>query len=115
MRAYVFYSWAKTGNWFRRTKGKEQDSWYVAHKDLASNELTVVQGNENKLLLSEGCFVDDIHWINERPESGLSAMSKLDISHPSKIESEEVYNWLQNFIHKTTTCSDSRSISCHLR
>ena len=48
-------------------KGKEQDSWYVAHKDLASNELTVVQGNENKLLLSEGCFVDDIHWINERP------------------------------------------------
>ena len=50
-------------------KGKEQDSWYVAHKDLASNELTVVQGNENKLLLSEGCYVDDIHWINERPES----------------------------------------------
>ncbi len=49
-------------------KGKEQDSWYVAHKDLVSNELTVIQGNNNKLLLSEGCYVDDIHWINEQEE-----------------------------------------------
>ena len=25
-------------------KGKEQDSWYVAHKDTQSKALTVVQG-----------------------------------------------------------------------
>ena len=45
-------------------KGKEQDSWYVAHKDKASNTLTVVQGNNHPLLFSEGCFVEDIHFVN---------------------------------------------------
>ena len=44
-------------------KGKEQDSWYVAHKDKASNTLTVVQGNNHPLLFSEGCFVEDIHFV----------------------------------------------------
>ena len=46
-------------------KGKEQDSWYVAHKDIGSDDLTVVQGNTHPLLYSDGCYVDDIHWINE--------------------------------------------------
>ena len=49
-------------------KGRPDESWYVAHKDLDSNELTVVQGSENKLLYSDGCYVDDMHWINEGPE-----------------------------------------------
>ena len=46
-------------------KGKEQDSWYVAHKDIDSDDLTVVQGSSHPLLYSDGCYVDDIHWINE--------------------------------------------------
>ena len=46
-------------------KGKEQDSWYVAHKDIGSDDLTVVQGSSHPLLYSDGCYVDDIHWINE--------------------------------------------------
>ena len=35
-------------------KGRDQDSWYVAHKDQQKNELIVVQGGDNPLLFSDG-------------------------------------------------------------
>ena len=47
-------------------KGKLQDSWYVAHKDIENNELTVVQGNSHPLLYSDGCFVEKLHWIDDQ-------------------------------------------------
>ena len=47
-------------------KGREQASWYVAHKDQNSNQLVVVQGADNDLLFSEGCYLDEMHWINEK-------------------------------------------------
>ena len=47
-------------------KGRDQASWYVAHKDQNSNQLVVVQGAENDLLFSEGCYLDEMHWINEK-------------------------------------------------
>ena len=46
-------------------KGKQQDSWYVAHKDLHSNDLTVVQGEKHLLLYSSGCYVEELHLIND--------------------------------------------------
>ena len=58
-------------------KGRDQDSWYVAHKDLQTNELSVVQGAEHLLLYSDGCYVDDIHWINDLLKKHLIAMFRL--------------------------------------
>jgi tRNA-specific 2-thiouridylase len=51
-------------------KGRDQSSWYVAHKDQSNNELTVVQGGDNPLLYSEGCYTEDMHWINAELENG---------------------------------------------
>ena len=51
-------------------KGRDQSSWYVAHKDQSSNELTVVQGGDNPLLFSEGCYTENIHWINTELKNG---------------------------------------------
>ena len=51
-------------------KGRDQDSWYVAHKDQLTNELIVVQGGDNPLLFSDGCYTEDMHWINMEIESG---------------------------------------------
>jgi tRNA-specific 2-thiouridylase len=51
-------------------KGRDQSSWYVAHKDQSNNELIVVQGGDNPLLYSEGCYTDDMHWINAELENG---------------------------------------------
>ena len=47
-------------------KGRDQSSWYVAHKDQKSNQLVVVQGADNDLLFSNGCYLDEVHWINEK-------------------------------------------------
>ena len=63
-------------------KGREQDSWYVAHKDIDSDDLTVVQGNSHPLLYSDGCYVDDIHWINEEVQENFDC--KVQIRYQSE-------------------------------
>ena len=39
------------------------EPWYVAAKDLANNVLTVVQGHDHPLLLSDRLHADQMHWI----------------------------------------------------
>ena len=64
-------------------KGREQDSWYVAHKDLKTNELSVVQGGEHPLLYSDGCYVDDIHWINDFTEETFDCYVQIRYQSPA--------------------------------
>ncbi len=47
------------------------EPWYVAHKDLASNTLWVVQGHEHHWLLSKHLQAQDISWVASRPPSGM--------------------------------------------
>ena len=63
-------------------KGRDQDSWYVAHKDLKTNELSVVQGAEHPLLYSDGCYVDDIHWINDFTEETFDCYVQIRYQSP---------------------------------
>ena len=51
-------------------KGRDQNSWYVAHKDQSSNELIVVQGGDHELLFSIGCYTESMHWVNQEIEDG---------------------------------------------
>ena len=41
--------------------------WYVAAKQLASNELLVVQGKEHPLLYTQAVTCNDVSWINGAP------------------------------------------------
>jgi tRNA-specific 2-thiouridylase len=44
------------------------EPWFVAAKDIATNELIVVQGHEHPLLLSDGLKASQLTWIgNEEP------------------------------------------------
>jgi len=46
------------------------EPWFVAAKDMASNELIVVQGHDHPLLLSDGLKASQLHWISdEDPET----------------------------------------------
>jgi len=45
-------------------KGAPEEPWYVAKKELASNELIVVQGSNHPLLFSNTLEADQIHWID---------------------------------------------------
>jgi len=43
------------------------EAWYVAAKDLATNELIVVQGKNHPLLFKNSLLVKNINWINDKP------------------------------------------------
>jgi tRNA-specific 2-thiouridylase len=52
-------------------KGAEEGvPWFVAGKDMAKNELIVVQGHEHPLLLSSRLEADDLSWVGPAPEAG---------------------------------------------
>ncbi|QUH25943.1 tRNA 2-thiouridine(34) synthase MnmA [Serpentinicella alkaliphila] len=42
------------------------EPWFVADKDLVTNTLIVVQGEENPALFSYALYATDIHWVSER-------------------------------------------------
>jgi tRNA-specific 2-thiouridylase len=43
--------------------GGKGEPWYVAGKDIGSNQLTVVQGRDHPALLSDGLVAADLSWI----------------------------------------------------
>jgi tRNA-specific 2-thiouridylase len=50
--------------------GEEGEPWFAAGKNLARNELIVVQGHEHPLLLSSQVDAADLSWIGAPPETG---------------------------------------------
>ena len=50
------------------SKGNNNAPWYVADKDLETNELIAVQGAEHELLYKTSLSASDIHWIRETPD-----------------------------------------------
>jgi tRNA-specific 2-thiouridylase len=52
-------------------KGAEEGTpWFVAGKDMAANELIVVQGHGHPLLLSDTLAAAELSWIGPPPEAG---------------------------------------------
>jgi len=50
---------------------RPENAWYVADKDVARNELVVVQGHDHPLLLRAGLAATDVHWIGAPPGAWL--------------------------------------------
>jgi tRNA-specific 2-thiouridylase len=58
-------------------KGLEEGvPWFAAGKNLARNELIVVQGHDHPLLLSHSVQAADLSWIGSPPEAGKRYTSK---------------------------------------
>ncbi len=47
------------------SKDSNGQPWFVAAKDMVSNELIVVQGHDHPLLLNDGLKASQLHWISE--------------------------------------------------
>jgi len=47
--------------------GKYESPWYVAEKDMGSNELVIVQGHDHSLLYSNKLRASNLHWIKGEP------------------------------------------------
>jgi len=51
-------------------KGAAEEAWYVAVKDMESNELVVVQGHDHPLLLRRSLEARDLAWVSGGPPDG---------------------------------------------
>jgi tRNA-uridine 2-sulfurtransferase len=59
------------------------EPWFVAAKDMAANELIVVQGHDHPLLLNDGLKAGQLHWISgEEPETNWVYAAKTRYRQP---------------------------------
>jgi tRNA-uridine 2-sulfurtransferase len=54
------------------TRERSGEAWYVAHKDLAANELVVVQGHDHPLLMKRELEALDASWVAGEPPAAPS-------------------------------------------
>lgn len=65
------------------SKDSTGEPWFVAAKDMVSNELIVVQGHEHPLLLNDGLKAGQLHWISEqKPETNWVYAAKTRYRQP---------------------------------
>ncbi len=66
-------------------KGRAEEPWYVAGKDLERNVLVVVQGNDHPLLFSHSLTCSRIDWINgESPALPFNCTAKVRYRQPDQ-------------------------------
>lgn len=58
-------------------KGGSEAPWYVADKNLQTNELIVVQGSEHPLLFKSNLEASQCHWINQAPAADTKLKAKI--------------------------------------
>ncbi len=64
-------------------KDSNGEPWFVAAKDMEKNILTVVQGHEHPLLLSDGLKAGQLHWISgEDPKTNWVYAAKTRYRQP---------------------------------
>ncbi|MSQ19877.1 MAG: tRNA 2-thiouridine(34) synthase MnmA [Betaproteobacteria bacterium] len=54
------------------TRDGDGNPWYVAAKEMAKNELIVVQGHDHPMLLSERVVAQDLAWVAGTPPAAAS-------------------------------------------
>lgn len=65
-------------------KGKAEEAWYVAHKDINNNELLVVQNNNHPALFKQSLHANALHWINEPPHFPYRTKAKIRYRQPDQ-------------------------------
>jgi tRNA-specific 2-thiouridylase len=72
--------------------GGKGDAWFVADKRLETNELIVVQGENNPLLFKDTLSAKEAHWITYTPTFPFECTAKIRYRQPDQrciIEKEE--------------------------
>ncbi|HEX4045806.1 MAG TPA: tRNA 2-thiouridine(34) synthase MnmA [Gammaproteobacteria bacterium] len=83
-------------------KGKAEQPWYVAAKDLPRNALIVVQGDQHPALFQQTLQATALHWINSPPTLPLQTAAKIryrQADQPCMIESLEPLDEQRYCVH----------------
>jgi tRNA-specific 2-thiouridylase len=66
-------------------RGAGEAPWYVAHKDLARNELVVVQGHDHPALMSHALEATALSWVaGAAPTPPLACAAKTRYRQPAQ-------------------------------
>lgn len=65
-------------------KGKAELPWYVAEKDIQTNTLIVVQGDDHPALFKQSLISRSIHWINQPKDLPYRASAKTRYRQPDQ-------------------------------
>lgn len=81
--------------------GRGEDPWYVAAKDLANNELIVVQGSNHPLLFAPALRTSPAHWINplSKAPGTVSCTAKIRYRQPDQLCTVEVQRDNRLIVH----------------
>ena len=80
--------------------GGEGGPWFVVGKDILKNELYVSSENENDLLISTSCIVNNVNWLYEIPDE-LECNAKFRYRQPDqKIILKKINDDLVECIYK---------------
>ena len=82
--AWFYTIGQRTGLGIGGVRGEAGKPWYVAGKDIESNRLTVVQGNDHPALFSTSVVAEKVHWINHRVSDTSSLTAKIRYRQPDQ-------------------------------
>ena len=64
--------------------GEKEGAFFVYRKDVASNILYVARSEDEEMLLSTSCRLDNVNWVGERPESEIRVGAKFRYRQPDQ-------------------------------
>ena len=74
----------RTGLKIGGVRNRLEKPWYVAGKDVTSNRITAVQGNDHPALFSSSLEVENTHWINRLASGYLPVTAKIRHRQPDQ-------------------------------
>jgi tRNA-specific 2-thiouridylase len=94
-------------------RGKIEQPWYVAKKDIPNNKLIVVQGNQHPALFTTSLTMHTIHWINDPPSLPLATHAKTRYRQSDQsctIDPLASHRYLVTFTHPQRAVTPGQSI-----
>lgn len=65
-------------------RGKAEDTWYVAGKDLENNRLVAVQGHNHPALFASSLTAGPVHWISGSPATDQPLAARIRHRQPDQ-------------------------------
>ena len=93
--------------------GGPGDAWFVADKDIKSQVVTVVQGEEHPLLMSHGVVAAELTWVSGEPKLPIKCTAKIRYrqdDHPCVIKHFESDKVIISFESPQKAATEGQSI-----
>ncbi len=68
----------------------EEIPWFVVEKDIETNTLLVAQGHDHPMLMKQGLYANQLHWISGKPPIDIPMACHARIRHRQQLQQCEI-------------------------